>query len=107
MQAAQQPSSRVSKQSILKFVVVLYIVLSAAYILFTQFQTYQANLIQQAYYEGRVATIEELISNAEKSCQPFPVFTEEKQVELINLACLMDAGEGETTDSVPPEAGSE
>lgn len=107
MQAAHQLTSRVSKQSVLKFVVVLYIVLSAAYIMFTQFQAYQANLIQQAYYEGRVATIKELIDEAEAACQPFPIYLEDKQVELINVACLLSSDSSESTAPGPAETGNE
>jgi hypothetical protein len=107
MQAVQQLGSRVSKQSIFKVVVVVYIILSAAYILITQFQTYQVQLAQEAYLQGRVATIEELISQAESSCQPFPVYSEDKQIELINLSCLVAAEGSQTSEQVPAQSGSE
>lgn len=107
MQAVQQLSTRVSRQSVLKLVLVVYIVLSATFILFTQLQSYQLRLAQEAYLQGRVATIEELLTQAESSCQPFPVYTEDKQIELINVACLVTEDGSNTNEQAPAQSGSE
>ena len=107
MQAAQQSKPRISKGAILRVVLVLYILLSAAYILFSQFQIYQTRVVQEAYMNGRIATIEELLDEAEAGCRPFPIYVEDRQVELINMACLAPAEEAGADAPVPFAPGSE
>jgi hypothetical protein len=82
-------------------------VLSAAYILLTQFQSYQAQVVQEAYLSGRVTTIEELIGEAEASCQPFPIYSGDKQIELINVACLLPPESDDAEAPIPSAPGSE
>lgn len=107
MEGVQQSPSRISKQALIKTALVLYIVLSAGYILLSQAQAYQLRLAQSAYLEGRTATIEQLIEQAESGCDPFPVYTEEKQVQLINVDCLMQVSAPESNEAVPAAPGGE
>ncbi|MFN2135207.1 MAG: hypothetical protein ACK2UK_04590 [Candidatus Promineifilaceae bacterium] len=87
--------------------VVIYILLSAAYILYSQFALYQGRVAQQAFLDGRRAAVEELIEEAERDCQPFPVFVDDKQIELINVACLIPAEGAEPGDTMPLELEGE
>jgi hypothetical protein len=87
----------------LRVLVLVYIVLSAAYIVFTQFTTYQTRVSEQAFLEGRRTTIEQLIEQAEASCEPFAVFADEKQIELVNVECLLSLGEEQSQESLPVE----
>lgn len=91
----QSGSQRISGRSILQILVVVYILASLAYITLNQFRGYQNHLIQEAYLESRVATIEELLDEAEASCQPFPVYAGDRQVNLINFDCLLPETQGE------------
>lgn len=105
MQAAPQTKARISRGAILRGVLALYILLSAAYILASQFQTYQARVAQDAYLNGRVATIEELLDEAEGGCQPFPIYAGDRQVDLINVACLLPPEGSGSTLPVPVQPG--
>ncbi len=107
MQAAQQTNARISRSAILRVVLALYILLSAVYILASQFQNYQARVAQDAYLNGRVATIEEILDEAEAGCQPFPIYAGDRQVDLINVACLLPPEESDPTLPVPTQPGGE
>lgn len=87
----------------LRVLVLVYIVLSAAYIVFTQFTSYQTRVAEQAFLDGRRATIEQLIEQAEASCEPFSVYADEKQIELINVSCLLPSGADRPQESAPVE----
>lgn len=80
---------------------VAYIVITAVYLLLTQFAAFRNRVYEQAFLEGRQTTIEELIQEAEDSCQPFSVFANEKEVVLINTACLLSADDEELTQPNP------
>ena len=43
--------------------------------------------LSQAYQQGKIDTINELIRQAEK-CGPIPIFSGEKRIEVANVDCL-------------------
>ena len=94
---------KITKAAILKTLLILYIILSAAYISYNLWRNYQFGVMQQAFLEGRRTAIEEFINQAESSCQPFPVFADERRVEVINVECLVPAAEGGGQDNQTDE----
>jgi len=76
-----------SKKTILCVLISLWMVFSVAYIISDVWSDFKNNQILRAYEQGRVDTINTLIAEAE-SCQAFPVFSAEKQIQLININCL-------------------
>lgn len=95
------------KSNLVKLAIILYILLSSSYIVYTQFRSFQVNTVQSGFVQGRVQTIEELIQQANNAnCQPFFVYTEEQEVELINVACLRPVEEV-APESAPTPDNSE
>ena len=71
------------------FIVVgIWIIFSVIYICRDAWQNFITTKLNQAYQPGRADTINALIQQAESSCQPFSVFSGEKQIQLINGDCL-------------------
>jgi hypothetical protein len=75
-----------SKKNIMHLVAALWIVFSLVYIFYDIWSDFKLKELNQAYQQGRVETINALITEAEK-CQPFPVFSGEKQIQLIKTDC--------------------
>jgi hypothetical protein len=91
----------ITQNQMIKLAVALYVVLSFAYILLTGWNNFKTNYAQRAYAEGQAATVNQVIQQAESSnCQPFAVYNEEKQIQLINVTCL----EGQNADAAKKEA---
>jgi len=76
----------ISKKLILNIVVLVWLIFSVVYICYDAWKDFQTGKLAQAYQAGRVDTINSLITEAEK-CQPFSVFSAEKQVQLIKVNC--------------------
>lgn len=93
---------KINRTTIIKTILVLYLILSAAYIAYDRWQAFQANIVQSSLMEGRRATIEELINQAQSSCQPFSVFLDEEEVQLINVECLQSPPEAGNEENAPP-----
>jgi len=81
-----------SKKTILHLFVFLWIVFSITYIAWDLWSDFKNIQILNAYERGRTDTINQLIQEAEK-CQPFPVFSAEKEIQLISMDCLEAAGQ--------------
>ena len=71
---------------ILYFLVFLWIIFSIFYIVNDVWSNYKNVQLVQAYNQGRTDTINILIQEAEK-CQPFSVYSEEKEIQLIKIGC--------------------
>ena len=77
--------------------VAVYIVFSLGYIVYKEWKEFKIDVEQRSFLEGRNETIEQVIQRAQnESCEPFAVFSLEKEVSLINVECLQieptDAG---------------
>jgi hypothetical protein len=70
----------------LYFLVFLWIVFSIVYIINDLWSNYKNVQLVQAYNQGRADTINALIQEAEK-CQPFSVYSSEKEIQLIKIGC--------------------
>ena len=76
-----------SKKIILYFLAFFWIIFSVVYIVNNIWSNYKNFQLLQAYEQGRIDTINTLIRAAEK-CEPIPVFSEEREIELIRMDCL-------------------
>lgn len=77
------------KSNILRIILYSWVILSIAYIGYDVWLDFKTNTINQAYLAGQGDTITQLIKEAEKpECQPINVSNNEKQIQLINVACL-------------------
>ena len=76
----------ITKKHIIPFVVLLWFVVSLAYIGQDLWSDFKNQKLKEAYQAGQTDTVNALITEAEK-CQPFMVYSGEKQVQLINLGC--------------------
>ena len=74
-----------------KIVLYVWVILSVVYIGYNFWQ----KMVNNYYLAGKVDTINSLIKEAEKpECQPFSVYTNDKQIQLINVACLKQPQSG-------------
>lgn len=75
--------------NILKIILYTWIILSIVYIGYDVWSDFKTNTINQAYLAGKNDTISQLFKEAEKpECQPITVTNNEKQIQVINVACL-------------------
>lgn len=82
-------SPKISSKTALKLAIILWMVFSIGYICWDVWNDFKVKSVSQAYQTGRNETVNQLISQAEnKECQPFSVFTDQKQIQLINIVCL-------------------
>lgn len=69
--------------------VILWLVFSAVYIGWDLWNDFKNNYLAAAFLAGKEETVNSLIKQAEnEQCQPFNVFSGEKTIGLINVACL-------------------
>lgn len=79
--------STVIQKIALRIIIFLWIIFSLVYIFHDIWSDFKLRQLTQAYQQGKADTINELLRQAEK-CDPFSVFSGEKQVQLINVDCL-------------------
>jgi hypothetical protein len=77
----------ITKKLILNIIFLLWLIFSLGYIINDLWSDFKVVKLNQAYQQGRIDTINELIRQAQ-TCQQFPVFSGEKRVNLINIDCL-------------------
>jgi len=76
-----------SKKTIFYFLVLLWIVFSVVYIVWDIWSDFKNVRMLNAYEQGRIDTINVLITEAEK-CEPVTVTGVEKQISIIGTHCL-------------------
>lgn len=85
-----------------RFFLWTYVALSAAFILHDVAVDFRDGLLKKAYESGKTDTINALIANVDNGkCEAVNVYSGEKKVDLINVACL--SGVGNQTSSTSPE----
>jgi hypothetical protein len=75
-----------SKKTIGSLILFLWLVFSIVYITNNIWSNYKKVQVVESYNQGKIDTINALILEAEK-CQPFPVFLNGREVQLIKLDC--------------------
>ena len=72
--------------SLKSIALVAYIALSAIFILWFLWNSFQINVMQSAYNQGMSDAVVSLIQEAGK-CEPFTVYAGETQIQLQQLDC--------------------
>ncbi|MEI7890802.1 MAG: hypothetical protein WCI36_02435 [bacterium] len=83
-----------TKQDIIKSAVLIWIVVSIAYIGYDTWRDYQIRGIQQAYQAGIADGAKQLIekSNAGQCKEPVTVSVGEGKIDFIDVKCLQQSG---------------
>jgi len=75
-----------TKKTILSLILFLWVVFSVVYIINDVWSNYRDVQLVAAYNQGKTDMVNTLIKEAEK-CEPIPVFTGEKEIQLIKIGC--------------------
>jgi len=95
----------ITKKSAGTIIVGLWLVASTAYIALDQWNHFQVEKVDMAYKLGRTETINQAIGQAlSQNCEPFAIWNDQKRVQLINVACLQQADNGQPNADKQPEA---
>jgi flagellar basal body-associated protein FliL len=92
-----------SKTSILLIVLLVWVVFSLIYIGYDVWSDFKVSQMNQAYQQGRVETVNNLIGRANQDCQPFSVNSGENKVDLINVQCLQQQGNNQQQQQAAPQ----
>ena len=85
---------KLNKKSIAVSVGVVLLVLSLGYVIWDLYNKTRISLFNSGYAQA----VSDMIDQAEnEQCAPFPIFFEERQVQLINVQCL-NIGGGEPVE---------
>jgi hypothetical protein len=76
----------IKKNILIIIVIAIWLVFSLGYIIWDIWSDFKINQITKAYQAGQTDTINQLIKEAEL-CQPFSVFNNEKQIQLLKTDC--------------------
>ncbi len=84
-----------NKQKLINISLIVMLVLSFSYVVYDVSMGVRNNLI----YSGYEIAIHELISQAENErCEPFSIFYEDKNINLVNVDCLQQQAATEMPD---------
>lgn len=75
------------KKKIFHFLIFAWIVFSIVYIVWDAWTDFKNIQLSNAYQQGAVAAIDKIIEETEK-CQVVPVFSNEKEIQLVSVSCL-------------------
>lgn len=83
-----------------------YVAVSALYIAYSVAIGFRDGLLRNAYETGRTETVNALIAKAtDGKCEAFNVYSGDKKVDLVNVACLQKPSDSPTTqESAKPAA---
>lgn len=77
---------------ILLILLLAWAVFSLVYIGYDTWTDFKAAKMNQAYQQGRVETMNRLVSKAKEDCKPFNISSQNDKVNLINVSCLQQRG---------------
>lgn len=76
-----------SKKTVGYLLIFVWLVFSIGYIVWDVWTDFKNVQMLNAYQQGVAKTIDQIIQEAEK-CQPIPIFSAEKRIQVINVDCL-------------------
>jgi len=83
----------ISKKTIFISLASAWIIFSLIYIPWDFWKHFKNEQLSQAYNLGRTDTINQAVKQAENDkCEPFSIYSNDKQVQVINTNCLKQAG---------------
>ena len=81
----------ISKQDIIKTLVIIWFVATTGYVIYDIYEGYKIRGIKAAYEAGYAESIDQLIKESEKGCQPIDVNKADKKIQLVNAQCMQSA----------------
>lgn len=82
----------ITKKTIGITFVSIWVIFSAVYIARDIWGHFQTEQVARAYNLGKTDTINAAITQAKnEKCEPFSIYNEKEQVQLININCLKQA----------------
>ena len=75
------------KVPILKVIFIIWVVFASLYVVYSEYQRVQVMVAERAYNAGIQNAVNQLIQQSQ-TCQPIPVNSGEKSVNLISVDCL-------------------
>lgn len=79
------------KKLIGQVLLLLYVLVSMGYIAYREWQDFRLVYAQASYERGRQDTVSQLLEQAANpNCQPFTVFNNQNQIQLVNTVCLTE-----------------
>jgi len=88
----KKKSMKINKLTITLIVLIVWAVVSVIYVANDYWKDFKMSQMQAAYSSGSTQTISQIVKKA-KTCEPINLYTEEKEVNLIDVACLQQAGQ--------------
>lgn len=80
--------SAINKQDVLRTVLTIWLIAATGYIVYDQYVGYKVRGIQQAFQDGYVKSVDDLIQKTKNSkCQPFEVKMNDESITLIDFSC--------------------
>lgn len=92
-----------TKFLVLLIILIAWAVFSVAYIGYDAWGDFKAQQLNQAVQQTQVQTINSIVSRAQQDCQPFTVNGQNDNVDLINVSCLQQQGEGQEQQQQPQQ----
>jgi hypothetical protein len=80
------------KKSIVHVIAVVWVIFSVAYICYDIWSDFKVNQLSLAYQQGRVDTVNALISQAQQ-CNAIPVSSATTTISVVNVDCLQTQSE--------------
>lgn len=82
----------ITKQTVIIALVSIWIIFSVAYIARDLWGHFQIEQVNRAYQQGKTDTVNAAITQAKnEKCEPFSIYTDKEQIQLINVSCLKQA----------------
>ena len=80
MAAAKQPP-------VLKVILIVWLIFASLYVVYGEYNRLNVLVAKRAYNNGRRDAVNQLIDEAQ-NCQPIPVTSGDRRVNLISIECL-------------------
>ena len=80
------------KPPVLKVILIVWIIFASLYVVYGEYTRLNVLVAKRAYNSGLRDAVNQLIDEAQ-SCQPIPVTSGDRRVDLISLECLKPPAE--------------
>jgi hypothetical protein len=84
------------KFPVLKVIMIVWLALSTCYVVYGEYTRLKVYVAQRAYNMGLAEAVNQLIAQSQ-TCQPIPVTSGDKKIEVISIACLKAPADTEAT----------
>ena len=82
----------ISKKAIVHTIAVIWVIFSLIYVCYDIWSDFKGNQLANAYQQGRVDTVNALISQAQ-GCATVPVSNATTTIKVVNIDCLQTQSE--------------